>query len=148
MYKRNAKTEAKNYSPVSLLPTLSKVLESVVHLKHHHLLNTKRYSLRQGRSAGDLHLLLTSEWITALDQRKATAVVALDIEGAFDRVWHAALLSKRRTTGVDEPLQLSSDYLSERQRKVNGRSWTLSRSEQEFLKEAVLAPCSGIYTVY
>uniref|UniRef100_A0A0N7Z9V4 Reverse transcriptase domain-containing protein n=1 Tax=Scylla olivacea TaxID=85551 RepID=A0A0N7Z9V4_SCYOL len=117
MYKRNAKTEAKNYSPVSLLPTLSKVLESVVHLKHHHLLNTKRYSLRQGRSAGDLHLLLTSEWITALDQRKATAVVALDIEGAFDGVWHAALLSTLPPADVlcTRPLlHLSNDHLSER----------------------------------
>ena len=125
VHKKDDKTSAKNYRPVSLLPVLSKVLESIVaarvteHLDKHRLLCTRQYGFRPGRSAADLHLLLTSEWSAALDAEKATAVVALDIEGAFDRVWHAGLLAKLRGAGVDGPLlQLFSDYLRERHLKV------------------------------
>ena len=66
-----------------------------------------------------MHRLLTSEWNDALDAGKATAVVALDIEAAFDRVWHSGLLEKLRAADLDGPLlQLFDDYLSERQLKV------------------------------
>ena len=118
IHKKNAKTEARNYRPVSLLPVLSKVLETIVakrvtqHLERHHLLSTRQFGFRQGRSAADLHLLMTAKWSEALDQGKATAIVALDIEGAFDKVWHEALIEKLRTAGVDGPLlQLFTDYL-------------------------------------
>lgn len=122
---KKKKTVAKNYRPVSLLPVLSKVLESIVasrvteHLEKHHLLCGRQFGFRPGRSAADLHLLLTSEWSAALDAGKATAVVALDIEGAFDKVWHAGLLAKLRAAGVDGPLLLLfGDYLRERNLKV------------------------------
>ena len=125
VHKKDDKTEAKNYRPVSLLSVLSKVLETIVaarvteHLGKHRLLCARQYGFRPGRSAADLHLLLTSEWSAALDAGKATAVVALDIEGAFDRVWHAGLLEKLRGAGVDGPLlQLFGDYLRERRLKV------------------------------
>lgn len=125
VHKKDDKTSAKNYRPVSLLPVLSKVLESIVaarvteHLEKHHLLCTRQYGFRAGRSAADLHLLLTSEWSAALDAGKTTAVVALDIEGAFDKVWHAGLLAKLRGAGVEGPLlQLFEDYLRERHLKV------------------------------
>ena len=130
LHKKNSKTEAKNYRPVSLLPVLSKVLETIVasrvtqHLERHHLLSNRQFGFRQGRSAADLHLLLTTKWSEALDHGKATAVVALDIEAAFDSVWHAALLTKLRAVGVDGALlQLLENYLRDRHLKViiNGR---------------------------
>ncbi|KAG0717399.1 putative RNA-directed DNA polymerase from transposon X-element [Chionoecetes opilio] len=110
VHKKGGKSEAKNYRPVSPLPVLSKVMETVVawkvteHLDRHHLLCTRQFVFRQGSSAADLHLLLGSDLSAALDQGKATAVVALDIEGAFDRVWHEALVTKLRATGIDGAL--------------------------------------------
>lgn len=125
VHKKNDKTEARNYRPVSLLPVLSKVLETIVatrlteHLERHHLLCTRQYGFRQGRSTADLHLLLAAKWSAALDHGRATAVVALDIEGAFDKVWHEALIEKLRAAGVGGPLlQLFTDYLRERHLKV------------------------------
>ncbi|KAG0723769.1 putative RNA-directed DNA polymerase from transposon BS [Chionoecetes opilio] len=85
------------------------------HLERHHLLCTRQFGFRQGRSAADLHLLLASDLSAALDQGKATAVVALDIEGAFDRVWHEALITKLRAAGIDGALlPLLRDYLRDR----------------------------------
>ena len=125
VHKKNSKSEAKNYRPVSLLPALSKVLETIVvsrleeHFEKHHLLCTRQYGFRKGRSAADLHLLLSAELNEALDQGKKSAVVALDIEGAFDRVWHSALIIKLRAAGVDGALlHLLVNYLHERRLKV------------------------------
>ena len=115
----------KNYLPVSLLSVLSKVAETIVasrvteHLEVHHLLCTRQFGFRQGRSAADLHLLLSSELSAALDQGKKTAVMVLDIEGAFDRVWHEALVAKLRSAGIDGALlPLLRDYLRDRQLRV------------------------------
>lgn len=41
-----------------------------------------------------MHLPLTSKWSSALDQEKATIVLVLDTEGAFDWVWHTTLIEK------------------------------------------------------
>ena len=125
VHKKGGKCELKNYRPVSLLPVLSKVLESIVvkritnHLDRHHFLCTRQFGFRQGRSAADLHLLLSSSLSAALDQGRATAVVALDIEGAFDRVWKEALVTKLCAAGIDGALlPLLSDYLSDRHLRV------------------------------
>ena len=86
VHKKNDKTVAKNYRPVSMLPVLSKVLESIVasrvtvHLEKHHLLCTRQFGFRPGRSAADLHLLLTSEWNAALDAGKVVTVSPRGLE--------------------------------------------------------------------
>ncbi len=67
MHKRNAKAEAKAHRLVPLVD----IKQGAV--------------IRVG--------LLTSEWSASLDQGKVTAVVALDIEGAFNRVQYAAIVS-------------------------------------------------------
>lgn len=54
-----------------------------------------------------------------LEQGKGTAVVALDIEGAFDRVWNEALVTKLHVAVIDIlPLLLLKDYLNDRYLKV------------------------------
>ena len=54
------------------------------------------------RSAADFHLIMASKWAKALDEGRQTFVVALDIEGAFDRVWHEGLLAKLVAMGVSD----------------------------------------------
>ena len=74
-----------------------------------------------GRPAADLHLLLTSELSVTLDQGKAIAVVALDIECVFDRMWHAALITKLHVVGIDGSLlPIITKYLKGRQVTVSG----------------------------
>ena len=104
---------------------VGKVLESIItqrltaHLDSQHLLSARQFGFRKGRSAADLNLLLSSEWSNALDQEKLTAVLALDIAGAFDCVWHAALLERLHAVGVDGALlALLRDYLQERRMQV------------------------------
>ena len=74
------------------MSVVGKVLEGIIarrltaHLEHHHLLSIRQFGFRKGRSSADLNLLLVSKWSDALDQGTPTAVLALDIAGAFDRV--------------------------------------------------------------
>ena len=139
--KSGRKSEVKNYSPVSLLPLLSKVVETIVASKSRNISRDTTCSapdnlgFRQGRSAADLHLLLSSELSVALDQGKKTAVVALNIEGTFYRVRHEAFVPKLRSSCTDGALlPLLMDYLKDRQLRV----WV-------WLKEAALAHYSGTH---
>ena len=62
---------------------------------------------------------MTSKWNASLDNGTETYVIALDIAGAFDRVWHDGLLAKIRSYGIDDALlDLITDYLRDRFLKV------------------------------
>ena len=80
---------------------LRKVLETIVasrlsqYLEKHHPLSTRQFGFRNGRLAADLHLLLSTELSAALDRSNAAIIVALDIEGAFNKLWHAARVAPR-----------------------------------------------------
>src|SRR5678816_78163 len=67
------------------------------------------------KSTGDIHSYLTDLWFFALRNYRETCVVALDIYKAFDRVWHASLLSKFPSFGFPPSLcLLMSSFLSNR----------------------------------
>ena len=100
VHKKKDKADPANYRPISLLSTVSKILEKVIaehltrHLEEHHLLSPRQYGFRKERSASDLLLLHAKTWHDALDTGRPSLVIALDIAGAFDRVWHRGLLAK------------------------------------------------------
>ena len=91
----------------------------IQHLTDNKIICDRQFGSRKGRSAADLHLLLTSRWSAALDKGLRTLVLAVDIDGAFDRVWHQGLLTKLESMGVvDSSLSLLRDYLTGRQLQV------------------------------
>jgi len=125
IHKKGNKSEVKNYRPVALLSAVNKILEKIIgerlteHLNKHNLMCSRQFGFKKKHSAADLHLLSSSAWSSALDRGQSTAVVALDIEGAFDRVWHGALVEKLRGVGVDGALlSLLTDYLTNRHLSV------------------------------
>ena len=97
-HKKNSKSEPSNYRPISLLSVVGKLLEQVVagvicqHLSEHRLLSDRQFGFRPGRSTADLLTLLSQGWQDALDEGLDTLVEALDIAGAFNKVWHAGLV--------------------------------------------------------
>ncbi|KAK4319782.1 hypothetical protein Pmani_009300 [Petrolisthes manimaculis] len=106
IHKRSSRSDPKNYRPISLLSVIGKVFEKVVadvvchHLSNNYLLSDQQFGFRPGKSTSDLLMLLTRDWQDALDDGLDTVVVALDIAGAFDRVWHGGLLEKLRAKGI------------------------------------------------
>lgn len=125
VHKKNSKADPGNYRPISLLSNISKILEKIIvdeineHLNEHNLLSNRQHGFRPSRSTADLLLLLTKSWQDALDVGLDTVVIALDIAGAFDRVWHKGLLAKLRARGIQGDLiELLENYLSGRTLQV------------------------------
>ncbi|KAK4315302.1 hypothetical protein Pmani_013473 [Petrolisthes manimaculis] len=113
------------------------------HLEEQYLLSERQFGFRKGRSEADLNLLLVNEWSDALDQGRPTAVLALDIEGAFDRVWHPALVERLHAAGLSGgALELLRHYLLERHLKVvhNGQQSSPCNIEAGVPQGSVLGP--------
>ena len=64
------------------------------HLKDNLLLSDQQFGFRPGRSTSEQLMLLTRHWQDSLNEGRETAMIALDIAGAFDKVWHRGLLEK------------------------------------------------------
>lgn len=155
IYKKKGKQDPKNYRPVSLLSTVGKILESLITTKltafldAHHLLNSKQFGFRQGRSAADLLLANSASWNHSLDRGLDTFVVALDIAGAFDRVWHQGLIAKLKSLGVRGALlQHIGDYLQDRalQVVINGHTSSQHPINASVSQGRVLGPL--LWNVY
>ena len=121
IHKKNSRSEPSNYRPVLLLSVVGKVLERIVaevicqNLSENHLLSDRQFGFRPSCSTSDLLLLLSKDWQDALDEGLDILVVALDIAGAFDRIWHAGLVEKFRGKDIEgDLLVLLQDYLQER----------------------------------
>lgn len=125
VYKKGDPQDISNYRPISLLSTLSKVMEKIIH-KHvfnFFLDNNTITSLQSGFVAKDSTVnQLTSIYHTfcqALDEGKEVRAVFCDISKAFDWVWHKGLIHKLSLTGISgNLLEWFKDYLSDRHQRV------------------------------
>ena len=131
IHKKNSRTLVENYRPISLLSIIGKIYEKILtkrltdHLDNHHLLSLKQFGFRKNRSTADMLLQMTSLWNKSLDKGEYTYVIALDIAGAFDRVWHEGLISKMKCLGIDgELLGLLESYLQDRKLEVVVNGYT------------------------
>ena len=112
---------AKNYGPISLLSVVSKVFEKLVNNRivdrqeKSGLFSNFQYGFRSSQSTADLLTVVSNRIATAFNKSRATRAAALDISKAFDRVWHAGLLHKRKSYGISGQIfGLISSFLSNR----------------------------------
>ena len=125
IHKRDSKSDATKYRPISLLSVISKVMESSVHkqlqryLLRHELISNKQYGFRPSHSTADLLTVLSQTWNNTLDKGGEVYAVALDIKGAFDQVWHNGLCAKLSSKGITGRLHVwLQNYLQGRSIKV------------------------------
>ena len=121
IHKKKSRTAVENYRPISLISVIGKIFEKIiakrmtVFFEENLLLSPKQFGFRQERSTSDLLLQLTTKWNKSLDKGTYTYVIALDIAGAFDRVWHCGIISKLKSLGIDGSLlMLIQNYLQDR----------------------------------
>lgn len=85
-----------SYRPITLLPALSKIFEKLLlrHLVPHITPREEQFGFRQEHST-TLQLIRVLHAMTAAENKKEkTALALLDMEKAFDRVWHQGLVYK------------------------------------------------------
>ena len=122
---KGQKTDKANYRPISLLPTLSKLCESVVHkrlLDHcmkNNIITDKQAAYLKGDSTVQQLLYIVDGIKKQWTKGFLTHGIFLDVKAAFDKVWHRGLIAKLEQIGVGgDLLQLFTSYLSDRQQIV------------------------------
>ena len=93
-------TDLNNFRPISLLSVLSKPLERHIHkhlmehLEKHRLLYTFQSGFRPLHSCQSALTHLCDRWLLAVNQRKLSGTIFLDLKKAFDLVNHKILTQK------------------------------------------------------
>ena len=114
-----------NFRPISLLNTMSKILERVVQkrlthwIDENHILSDTQCGFRKGRQTKDHILRLVQSVQQAFNKNEMTGVVFVDIEKAFDKIWHNGLLFKLKNKNIPPYLGAwIQNYLSGRTLRV------------------------------
>ena len=125
IHKKGAKSDIKNYRPISLLPIPCKVLEKAVfknvynYLHKHKILTDHQSGFRPNDSSVNQLAYLYHQFCLALDQKKDIRLVFCDITKAFDRVWYEGIIYKLQKIGiVGSLLDWFRDYLTDRYQRV------------------------------
>ena len=129
VHKKGDTKEPGNYRPVSVLPTLAKVLERVVYdkiicfIERYKILSNFQHGFLKGRSTQSGVLQFLRCLYEHLDNRDKCVGVFMDLSKAFDLVDHAILLSKVYNYGFRGKIyDWLSSYLCDRSQivEVNG----------------------------
>ena len=106
LFKKGDRCDANNYRPITVLPTISKILEKAVHtqlyayLKNNGILTSKQFGFRPKLSTGTALSHFTDNILQNMDAGSFTGAVFLDLSKAFDTVDHPLLLQKLTNIGL------------------------------------------------
>ena len=118
-------TLPENYRPISLLPTLSKILEKIIairlvnELKLKQIIQPEQFGFQANHSTSHAIQVIKNDIINGFKNRSPTGMVLLDIQKAFDCVWHNGLIYKMIKIGISPYLiKLIYSYLKNRKFQV------------------------------
>jgi Reverse transcriptase (RNA-dependent DNA polymerase)/Endonuclease-reverse transcriptase len=124
----------KDFRPISLLCTASKILEKVVHDQILVFLNTQNIfdpfqsGYRKLYSTATALLKITEDFRNALLKRRVVLVVFLDFSKAFECVNHELLLRKLSQLNFSDPVvEWFRSYLTGRECAVKGKNGKFSK---------------------
>uniref|UniRef100_A0A8C6LIA0 Reverse transcriptase domain-containing protein n=1 Tax=Nothobranchius furzeri TaxID=105023 RepID=A0A8C6LIA0_NOTFU len=124
IYKNGSKHLFKNYRPISLLSQFSKILEKLFVTRFDgfvkfNLLNEQQFGFRSNRSTLMAVMALTEDITTAVEEKKYTLGVFIDLSKAFDVMGHT-LLQKLQRYGIrGTAYAWVASYLRERDQYVH-----------------------------
>ncbi|KAM7285300.1 hypothetical protein ISCGN_032252 [Ixodes scapularis] len=119
--KPNKPPNTDNLRPISLTSCAGKLLEHIVlnrlqsYIEDHDKLPVTMFGFRSHLSTQDVLLQLKEEVMLPATRNSPTAILALDLKGAFDNVKHTAILSQLNTLDCGHrTYQYIKDFLSGR----------------------------------
>ena len=142
-----------SYRPISLISSIMKLFERVIeqrlraHLEHIEFISKHQSGFRRAKSTDD-HLFRLSQFIMeSFDRREHVVAAFLDVEKAFDNVWHNGL--RYKIFQLDLPTKMTrwlSDFLVDRLIQVNVNNYfsnqinPKSRGATGFCPESITFP--------
>ena len=123
IFKKDDAMSRGNFRPVSILPCISKIFESIYSKQlseyFDDLLSVLLSAFRKGYSCETVLTRLIEDWKSLLDKHKIIGAMMLDLSKAFDCISHRLLIAKLKAYGVDDTVcNLIKSYLSNRLQRV------------------------------
>ena len=126
LFKKGSKVDPKNYRPISLLPLLSKVFETVIHLQtakfleDNAILFMHQSGFRPKHSTESCLTHLCDRILEGCDSGHHTGMILIDLQKAFDTINHKILLDKLKFLNFSEgAIKWVDSYLANRTFIVN-----------------------------
>ena len=123
IFKKDDPFIKKNYRPVSVLTTHSKIFERIMfnQLSDHFetIFNTYLAAFRKGYGCQTTLLRLLEDWKRDLDNHRYVGAILMDLSKAFDCLPHGLIIEKLEAYGLsDSACSLLQSYLSDRKQMV------------------------------
>ena len=141
LFKKDKNYILDNYRPVSLLPSLSKIVEKVMYIQlyeyfqNNRLFYDSQYGFRSKHSTELAALELLNRIVTQMDQKEIPINIYLDLSKAFDTLDHNILTEKLKFYGITgKSLNLLTDYLTNREQCVEYKN---AISDLQFINTGV-----------
>nr|CAI5835546.1 unnamed protein product [Callosobruchus analis] len=144
-----------NLRPITILPTLSKILEKIIesqlkkHLVKNNIIPVNQSGFKKNHSCTSALLKVTDDIFRANDQGKLTLLVLLDFSKAFDTLNHKLMLNILNYIGLSHSaVQLFDSYNSDRMQSVNvaGNRSSFLRLHSGVPQGSILGPL--LFSVY
>jgi hypothetical protein len=147
-------TEPSSYRPISLLPAISKLFEKIFLsrlkpiLEKEAVIPNHQFGFRTQHSTIEQVHRVVNKIRQSLEQKEYCAAVFLDIQQAFDRVWHEGLLYKLKLVLPNSYYMVLKSYLVGRkfQVKFGDEVSRLYDIEASVPQGSVLGPV--LYSIY
>jgi hypothetical protein len=127
IYKDKLKILPANYRPISLLPIIAKILDTLLnnqlmdHLLKHNIISPTQYAFRPDSSTTLALQTITNHLHYNTNQHKPTLAIYIDLSKAYDTISHTKLISKLRNEFNFTPstAQFFESYFHNRQQTTH-----------------------------
>ena len=109
-----------SYRPISLLNCMGKLFEKIISnriqefIEDHNNINPWQRAYQPHKEANE-HIMIINEYMKVKENKKLAALLLMDVEKAFDAVWHNGLLKKLHDMELPgDILRIISSFLTDR----------------------------------
>ena len=127
IYKAKDKTLPANYRPISLLPIIAKILDTIInnqimqHLLTHNIISPTQYAFRPNSNTNLALQTIINNIHSMRNKHKPTLAIYVDLSKAYDTISHTKLLHKLETefNFTPDTVAYFRSYLHNRQQSTH-----------------------------